>query len=377
MKKRALALMLSAVMLVCMLAGCGSSGNSDTDASDDAATADASADETDTSDVTYEEMNITVSCSTNESETPSLVLQKFMEEVTEATGGAVTFTVYYGSTFCSSTEELYQMQSGALDMCILQTLAYGDVIPLFVSIPQMYIGTDEEAKAYFDEMFLEGESGELIEASLSEYNTKMIGNIYTGLNCWFSTQTFESFEDLEGLKIGCQDSAPIDGLGLTAVFVDVSDYYDSLERGVIDAGTFSFDGTVSLKLYEPASNVMLDQGKTWGMPFCMREDLWDSMSEELQTVFEEAMAVAQDYSVDTVNEVIASAQEELEAEGVTIGTLSDEDAEASFLAQTEASIANGMERAEAADCVDDMITILTKSLELYGLDPDEYLADYQ
>lgn len=382
--KKILALVLSLAMALALLSGCGSSGSASSAPADSGTPAASSAPEEeaapasgDAADASFEAMTITVSCSTNENETPSKVLQKFIEEVQTATGGAVEFNVFYGSTFCNSTEELYQLQSGALDMCILQTLAYGDVLPLLVSCPQMWVGTDEDAKNYFESLFAEGETGELMADSLSAFNAHMIGNIYTGLNCYFSTKEFNSFADLEGLKIGCQDSAPIDGLGLTAVFVDVGDYYDSLERGVIDAGTFSFDGTVALKLYEPANHVMLDQGKTWGMPFCMRQDLYESMSPELQQVFADAMSVAQDYSVELVNANIEAAKESLTAEGVTVGELSDEDAAASFQAQLRASIASGMTRSEAAGCKDEMLIVLNKSLELYGLDAAEYLGDYQ
>lgn len=330
------------------------------------------------SDAEFEPMEISVSMSTNEVETPAKVFKVFSDYITEATGGAVTFKIFYGGTFCSPMEELYMLQSGALDMCILQTLAYGDVLPLMVGVPQMWIGTDEEAYNYFKTIFEDDPvTGGMIADALSAYNVKMVGNIYTGLNCWFSTKPFTSFEDLKGLKIGCQDSAPIDGLGLTAQFVDVGDYYDSLDRGVIDAGTFSFDGTVALKLYEPAPNVCLDQGKTWGMPFCIREDLWNTLSPELQQVFADAMSVAADYSVEQVNANIELAKENLSAEGVVINTLSDEDAAASFQAQIVASIASGMTRAKAAGCEEQMLTILNKSLELYGLNPSDYLSDYQ
>lgn len=376
--KKILALVLSLAMALTLLSGCGGSGGSTPAKSDAGGTSSAASGGGDAAPSgSFDPMTITVSCSTNENETPSKVLQKFIDEVQAATGNAVEFKVYWGSTFCNSTEELYQLQSGSLDMCILQTLAYGDVLPLMVSVPQMWRGTDEDAKNYFDELFCEGETGELIANSLAQFNTHMIGNIYTGLNCYFSTKEFNSFADLKGLKVGCQDSAPIDGLGLTAVFVDVGDYYDSLERGVIDAGTFSFDGTVALKLYEPANHVMLDQGKTWGMPFCMRADLWDSMSPELQKVFSDAMSAAQDYSVELVNANIEAAKNDLSSEGVVLGTLSDEDAAASFQAQLKASIASGMARSKAAGCDADMLVMLNKSLELYDLSADEYLADYQ
>lgn len=377
MKKRILALVMALTLGMTMLAGCGSSASSNTETAAPAASGSEEAAPAAEA-AGFEQRVITISCSTNEMETPSRVLKVFMDKVTELTGGAVTFQPYYGSTYCASTEELYQLQSGALDMCILQTLAYGDALPLLVSMPQMWVGTDEDAKNYFDTIFVKDETtSKLINDSMAQFNAVVVGNIYTGLNCYFSTKTFNSFEDLKGLKVGCQDSAPIDGLGLTAVFVDVGDYYDSLDRGVIDAGTFSFDGTVALKLYEPAKNVMLDKGKTWGMPFTIRKDLWESFSPELQDVFAQAMSAAQDYSVQAVNENIEAAKTNLGAEGVVIGELSDEDAAASFEAQLVASIANGMRRAEAAGVADQMLIIEKKCLELYGLDEAKYLADYQ
>lgn len=371
--KRFLSLFLSLVM-VFSLAACGNGGGNSSTPPDNSGSSAGSSNGEDG----FPTMQLSVSCSTNEAETPSKVLKVFMDYVTEHTGGAVTFKVFYGGTFCAAPEELYQLQSGALDMCILQTLAYGDVLPLFVSCPQMWVGSDEDAYNYFQTLFVDDPvTGALIKEELSSFNVSMVGLIYTGLNCWFSSKTFNSFEDLKGLKIACQDSAPIDGLGLTAQFVDVGDLYDSLDRGVVDAGTFSFDGTVALKLYEPAKNVMLDQGKTWGMPFCMREDLWNSLSPELQAVFQEAMKEAADFSVETVNANIEDAKTNLSGEGVVIGTLSDEDAAASFEAQLVASIANGMRRAEAAGKKDKMLEIESKALSLYGLDENAYLSEYK
>jgi TRAP-type C4-dicarboxylate transport system substrate-binding protein len=204
-----------------------------------------------------------------------------------------------------------------------------------------------------------------------------VGNIYTGLNCYFSTKEFKTFDDLKGLKIGCQDSAPLDGLGLSGVYVDVPDYYDSLERGVVDGGTFSFDGLVALKLYEPAPNVMLDTGKTWGMPFCIRNDLWDSFSPELQQIFNDSMAAAQEYGVELVNENIELSKGSLAEQGATVGTLSEEDSQRSFEAQLVASIASGMKRAKEAGVEDQMLALEKKALELYGLDETKYLAEYE
>jgi TRAP-type C4-dicarboxylate transport system substrate-binding protein len=113
------------------------------------------------------------------------------------------------------------------------------------------------------------------------------------------------------------------------------------------------------------------------MPFCIRNDLWDSFSPELQQIFNDSMAAAQEYGVELVNENIELSKESLAEQGATVGTLSDEDSRRSFDAQLVASIASGMKRAKEAGVEDQMLALEKKALELYGLDEKKYLADYE
>jgi TRAP-type C4-dicarboxylate transport system substrate-binding protein len=196
MKRKIFALMLVFALALTVLSGCegianngGSSGGGAEDAAGDTgdsadAGADANADTgADAGAVTgdFEPMELSVSMSTNEVESPAKVFKTFADGVTEKTGGAVTFNIYYGSTFCGPQEELYQIQSGSLDMCILQTLAYGDVLPLLVSIPQMWPGDDAGAKNYFDTIFVDDpETSKYIGDSLSAFNVHSLLRLEQG-----------------------------------------------------------------------------------------------------------------------------------------------------------------------------------------------------
>lgn len=118
--------------------------------------------------------------------------------------------------------------------------------------------------------------------------------IHTAESGFRASKPIDGIEDLKGLKIrlaGKIQGLVADKIGFTPVTVDSTELYESLQRGVIDAGEFSVPGSdYSLKLHEVA--------KYWWAPgwhqsagcngVMVNMDAWNSLPEEYQIAFETA-----------------------------------------------------------------------------------------
>lgn len=288
---------------------------------------------------------------------------KMMDYITEATNGAVNFKVFWGNTLTSSMEELMLMKDGGVDHIMCMTMAYGDSLPMFF-IPSSYVGTPQEAKAYWDEIFYKNpKTSAIMDRMFARYNAKVLGFWYVGGNGAFAKKPWSGIKDLKGLKIASQEAAFLTHMGLNSVFVDVADEYDSLDRGVVDAGVFAFEGYVALKFYEPAPHFMFDGGVCWGMPFTIRLDLWESWPRELQQVWLDAIDYIGKYSIDFIQENKERLVAVVEETGGSVGTLSQEDARTWNEAQIVASVELGLKRGKEQDCYDDMVTVMKAACE--------------
>ena len=316
----------------------------------------------------FEPMELKVSSILNQTDGLAECLTAMMDYVTEQTGGAVTFQVYWSSTFCSQAEELYFIQSGDIDMCQIQQLHYRDVLPLSM-FPQTFVGSVEDSKEYFyNVMFNNTETASLIANELSEYNGVCLGLAYTGQQGLYAKKDWSSLEDLMGKKVGCVDPVPLNYLGLSTAIVPPAEGYENLDRGVIDAACSAFGGYMDMMMYEVAPFFGQDGTVVWGSPYIIREDLWNTFSPELQQIFYDAAEIAADMSVEIDQRKVAEQIELVESTGGHVFALPEADQLKLQEAYTIAGVETALETAEAQGNVEDITTVYKYALELLGYD---------
>lgn len=377
--KKLFAILLSLSMLLALCA-CGS-GTAEPPAAkneDDSFTAKDAAEETTDNNTdaeigNFEERSFTITTAMNENEVGGMYLQKFADYVTEATGGAATFEIYWGGSLAAANEELDLCSSGSVDFIGFQHLEYGDSMP-YIGLITQYGGTLEDAVDYFNYLAYENEtSSAMIAEEAAKQNVIYLGGCQpSGANVLLSSKPFTGLDDFRSgsVVMGSPDGI-WDLMGINHLSVIPPEVYESIQRGVCDAYEMSLSVTVMLQWYEVAKYYAFDGSQAVACPITCNLDTWNSLSEEYQQVMKDAQQAAQIFAYETVtgnqNDYIAT----LEDNGVTIVELSQEDLDEYASALFTSAVKAARTRAVNYGIEEDMETLIGIAADYLGLEiPD-------
>ncbi len=384
--KKILALLMAMAMLLA-LAACGSSSSSSgssstTDGSASASTeadgdttedGDSSADSTGDSTASYDTVELTFILSNNETETGGMLTKYFTEYITEASGGAVTFKIYYGGTYCDSGEQLDNVGSGAIDMCMTGTSDYTAQLPL-TNFPSFVYGSQQDALDYANYIAFENEeTASLIEAEMAANGVVALGLNAGGTNAYFFKSEYASLSDAAsaGLLLGCGSNLSCyEALGFNTTSTMPWDCYTALSTGAIDCTQMAFAAGVSMSWQEVAPYLICNNQYAFGNWWLMNSDVWAGLSADTQALFYEAAAATSDYSVELYAADEATAVETVESSGGSVIYMNDEDTATERDIFFEQSYADCRAAAESAGVSDEMEIILAATNEYLGLDID-------
>ena len=305
--KKLIALLLALVMVLALTA-CGSSAPAepaapaepDTPAVEEPVAqepADEPAEPADDDAVEYPVMQLNVSCSYNEAETSGQQLAYFTNYITEKSGGNITFNVYWGGTFCSAAEDLDYVSNGSVDMTLLSTAQYADVLPL-TNFPTMAGGSQENVVEMVEYIMFENpETSALVEQELTEHNVKVLAVNAGGTNAIASKTPLSSYEDCAGKILGAMmNQSTYEDLGMTFKFSVPPETYSDLQKGVVDCAGLSLAGVVGLAWYEVAPYVITDGMYSCSNYYTINLDKWNSFDDATKALFQEAADAARDNS---------------------------------------------------------------------------------
>jgi len=337
MKKRVLSMILVGAMAL-SLAACGSttadSGTDGSAAEADTqteavadATSDAAADEDLPFDVNNlgDPVTLTVSCGFAESEQGSITLTYCMDLIEELSEGNITFDRYMGGSISTPLEDGNNIATGATD--------FGSMLEATMTeklITWQYAGNAtsiEEAMDLCNQIYFENEETAAITSAEAEAaGLKILAGQITGHNCIVTRELVESYQDLAGLTMGAEIGGDTWKLyGMSPTTISVTDEYESLSRGVVDATSASLTAVASNKWVEVAPYVLVSNATKVSFWLCMNIDKWNSLTEDQQALIQYACDKTSEYSVEFTDEYEAAAIAEMEAAGATITWASDED----------------------------------------------------
>lgn len=320
--------------------------------------------------VQFEERSFTIATSMNANETGGKYLQHFADYITEATGGAATFSIYFGGTMGAIPEELALCSEGAVDFIALQHLPYGDALP-YIGLITQYGGTLDEAIAYFNYLCFENEtSSALITQEAADNNVVYVGNsMPSGANVLVSSKEFTSYDEFRSGKIIMGSPDPIfDKLGINHLSVLPPEVYESMQRGICDAYEMSLSVTVNLQWYEVAKYFAFDGSQAVACPIICNMDVWNSLSDEYKAVIKEAQDSASAYCYDLVVEGERGYVETLETNGVTFIDMPQEDLDLYAAALFESAVEGARIRAANYGIEEQMEELIAVAAEFQGME---------
>lgn len=322
--KKLLSATMSAILLTLALTGCSTTpaGNNNPPATGTPATSQPGGA------VTYPTMQLSVAALDSASTAKAHDIELFTNLVTERSGGAITFDVYYNAQLGKATDNLNTIGAGIADVgtvCTLYTpsnLPLSQItycIPFAPSDPNLAAQLMYKVSEFHPEFYQEYEKNNVVCLAWK-------GNEPYKL---YSKNQITSISQLNGMKLtlgGVYYIPWFESIGAVPVSAPAPDLYQTVKTGVA-MGSFVYDSIYcDYKLYEVESYCLeVGLGARNNDTICINKAKWDSFDDNtkalLQDCADEAMAAFQTWEQDQMEAWVS----EMETNGVTISPMSEED----------------------------------------------------
>jgi TRAP-type C4-dicarboxylate transport system substrate-binding protein len=123
-------------------------------------------------------------------------------------------------------------------------------------------------------------------------NQKSLCCFFPGEVELISKRPVKTLEDWQGLLTQCDTPAyasTIENLGGSPVVMPFTEVYSALQKGVVDAGLQTPQGTIVNKFYETAKYYMCFSGFGAVFSITINMDVWNEMPTEIQDILSEEM----------------------------------------------------------------------------------------
>lgn len=232
----------------------------------------------------------------------SLTAKRWMEAVTEATDGAVTFEANYGGSLCDGAEMLSCVQSGRADLGSMSLAYFPSELPItsLGAVPFKTSNLDAAIHATYDFV----QDNQEVQDELTEANQHLLYVGPAAPPILGVKDPIDSLEDVDGRSIRALGvlGASVKELGWSPVDISANDLYEAMQRGTIDGALFPVNGMVGYRLIENTDHYY-DMGRYIGVNdntlTMINDDTWRTLSPELQDTLTEVSKEILDDSIAT------------------------------------------------------------------------------
>ena len=244
----------------------------------------------------------------------------FAAEIEKRTNGKVKIKIFWSQSLGKTSDLPDLVQSGGVDMTMLVPGYYPARFPLAMASNQLWFvnWTNDEAFAVAKALYWV----DPIKNELAKQNMKLIYiQVLPKYQLW-NWAGLKNIADLKGKKIrswGPYMPKLYEAVGAVGVNLVQADWFEAMQKHMIDGGFFSVSMGLASKVDEVAKYVtMVDLGINTGPMCIMNQDKWNSLPADVKKVFEEVMAempaVGKQLTIDAENAGIKAAK----AKGLTL-----------------------------------------------------------
>lgn len=249
----------------------------------------------------------------------TIAMNKFAELVDEKTNGEVKVEVYANAQLGEETENIEQVQAGALDMSRVNSVALAQTVKELAVFTLPYIFTSQEHKYNV----LDGEIGQEVLTKLEDYDLVGFGYLEAGSRNFYTTKKpIKSLADLKGQKIRVQPSEVsikmAELLGAVPTPMNYGEVFSALQTGVIDGAENDFVSFYTSGHYEAAKHITLDGHLSPPALIIMSKKVWDGLSKEHQDAIKVAADEATEFERKAMNDFQGESRAQVEKAGVTV-----------------------------------------------------------
>jgi len=257
---------------------------------------------------------------------------KFKEILEEKSDGRFEVEIYNGGTLVSSDEETVDaLNNGTLELATVS--AYGtanttsvDGLKIF-DFPMLFKDRDEFYQ------IADNDLGDKLREQVAENsNVQALGYVDMGFyGILNSKKNAEKPEDFKGLKIRSSTAdlhlETLEAMGANPTPMAYPEIFTGLQQGTIDGVTTSTALIYGDRFYEVAEHMTLTNHVLLPHLMLVNNDFYNGLPEDLKAIFDEAAEEYIKHARNLTIEAETEAIEGMEAEGVEVIELTDEQRE--------------------------------------------------
>lgn len=252
-------------------------------------------------------------------------IEAFIKHVETASEGAVKINVFHSGQLFGPYDELPALSRGDIDITNMTGTYPGgtvEALTLF-TMPFIFDDVNHMQRALQQGLLDLGMRQELAE----NHTTHVLGvapwDPYEFYTKGFSIESVDDFSGKTWATTGATDARAMQLLGGSPTSMSSSDLYLSFERGVIDGTPRPLLTGMGRSLYEVADHITLTNFAIDTSILSINTDTWDSLTPELQNIFEEAAKARDELQFKMVNDFIENAVEEYQELGMSVSRLDE------------------------------------------------------
>ena len=212
--------------------------------------------------------------------------RKFAAEIAKRSNGALTGTVYPGSSLMKTNAQFSAMRKGALDISLFpMPYAGGEVPELNIGLMPGIVTSYEQGMSW-----KKAEVGKLLTDVLAEKGIVLLTWVWQagGVACR-ATPIIEP-ADAKGQKVrgGSREmDLVLKAAGAAVVSLPSNEIYQAMQTGALDAAMTSSTSLMSFRLEEVSKQLVTGRGKAyWFMlePVMMSRQAFESLPKDMQAV---------------------------------------------------------------------------------------------
>ena len=306
MKKKIFAL-ITCLALVCALAS-GCSGGSDSNSE-------------------YTSIKLQMSTTVGEASNATQMCKLFAEKVSEATGGAVTISVFPSDQLSGGdmSKGVDMLTTGGTDCAFepVDVLAALDERLLTLNVAWTFADYAEA------ENLLNGTAGEFISSCLEAKNLTTLGFIHNGMRqLTNSKRTVSTPDDIKALKLRVPGGEPFmrafTDFGADPLTMSFSELYTALSQGTVDGQENGYDLIYNNSFHEVQPYITEWNYSYGAFALVVNNDTWNKLNEATQKVMQEAAAEVCRTGCQNVVDSEAAQKQEIMDYGCEVTTLTDD-----------------------------------------------------
>ena len=316
MKKRILATIMAAAMMIGCLAGCGGGKTGGGDAAGGG----------DTPAASDQVFNLKIDYPNPENSAIYPVLVKWGEWLDEQSGGRIKVKVYAAGALGSIVDCVNNVEAGVTDGCWSAMNLYPGIWPLcdVFMLPMMGADSMESMNAAIQDMFVKDEFQDQFD------NVKMVCIHSHTPSTFIYADSVKSMQDVKGKTVRTLSNYTtpwLSAMGAIPVSVSSNDGYENISKGVVDGGLWYGDQIQSSALYEVIKTCFYGETAYPCLFLCINKDVYESMPADLQQLIDDSREYYLSLLPDVYHEQEALVMQLLKDANVEVLNTSEEDLE--------------------------------------------------